>query len=126
MRILLAEDEKTILRSTAELLRDLGYTVLCARNGEEVLQVLDAQTVDLVISDIRMPRMDGFQLLRALRAQKSELPVILITGQGDEETTTRAEQGGACYLLHKPLRVKELLASIRSVERDMGKGKNAF
>ena len=116
MQILLVEDEQSILHTTAELLTDLGYAVRCAENGEEVLQMLDTHSVDLVVSDIRMPRMDGLQLLRILRAQKPELPVILTTGHGDQEIAVRAEQEGAYSFLRKPIKVQELLAAIKSIE----------
>ena len=116
MQLLLVEDEESILHTTAELLTDLGYDVRCAENGEEVLRILDTHSVDLVISDTRMPKMDGLQLLRILRVQKPELPVILTTGHGDREIANQAMQEGANHFLRKPINVQELLAAIKSIE----------
>lgn len=116
MRILLVDDEEAILRSLGEVLKDLGFEVATALDGDEALQQVAAQPVDLVISDVKMPRMDGITLLSRLQAQAPGLPVILITGHGDEETAISALQEGARDYLRKPIRVKALLAAIKRVQ----------
>ncbi|MCC7263992.1 MAG: hybrid sensor histidine kinase/response regulator [Candidatus Latescibacteria bacterium] len=116
MRILLVDDEEAILRSLGEVLKDLGYEVATALDGDEALKQVAALPVDLVISDVKMPRMDGIALLSRLQAQAPDLPVILITGHGDEETAISALQEGARDYLRKPIRVKALLAAIKRVQ----------
>lgn len=116
MRILLVDDEEAILRSLGEVFRDLGYEVLTALDGGEALRLATGQPVDLVISDVKMPHMDGIELLSRLQTQTPDLPVILITGHGDEDTAISALQKGARDYLRKPIRVKALLAAIKRVQ----------
>jgi signal transduction histidine kinase len=116
MRILLVDDEEAILRSLGEVLKDLGYEVATALDGDEALKQVATLPVDLVISDVKMPRMDGIVLLSRLQVQAPDLPVILITGHGDEETAISALQEGARDYLRKPIRVKALLAAIKRVQ----------
>ena len=116
MRILLVDDEEAILRSLGEVFRDLGYEVLTALDGSEALRLVSEQAVELVISDVKMPHMDGIELLSRLQTQTPDLPVILITGHGDEDTAISALQKGARDYLRKPIRVKALLAAIKRVQ----------
>jgi two-component system response regulator PilR (NtrC family) len=94
-RILIAEDEQVLRESLAELLGDEGYTVLQAANGREVQQLVLKESVDLVLTDIRMPEMDGMTLLGYLHKAAPETPVILITAYGTVASAVAAMRAGA-------------------------------
>lgn len=116
MRVLLVDDEGAILATLTEILRDLGHSVRSTEDGEEALQAALDEPFDLVISDIRMPRMDGLRLVNALRDRRLEVPVILITGHGSDDIAARAEGVDAVRLLHKPIKIKDLLAAMRALD----------
>ncbi|NVM22397.1 MAG: response regulator [Desulfobacterales bacterium] len=116
-KILFVDDEKVAHRSIGGFLRDLGYRVLIAENGKQALDMLQKENgVGLIISDIRMPVMNGLQLLRSLREQKRRLPVILITGYGDIDSAAEALRYDAFEYLKKPVNLNQLLASIKHIE----------
>jgi len=93
-RILIAEDERVLRESLAELLAEEGYEVLQAANGREVQQLILSEPVDLVLTDIRMPEMDGMTLLGYLKQAMAETPVILITAYGTVQSAVAAMRAG--------------------------------
>jgi len=117
MHILLVDDEERVRLVLAQALRDIGHDVTCAGDGEQALDVLHCGSLDLVITDIRMPGMNGLELLDTVGTRFPGLPVILITGQGDEDTAISAVQRGAYDYLRKPVRLKVLMAAIRRLEQ---------
>ncbi len=116
MHILLADDEEHICRSLRELLVDLGYDVACAYDGEQALRYLGQRAVDLVVSDIRMPRIDGIQLLERIKAAYPDTPVVLFTGHGDEALLKHARRLGVASFLYKPISVRDLIQAIEELE----------
>ena len=82
-RILVVDDEPSILELVAYNLRRAGFEVLTADNGEDGLRIAREEEIDLVILDVMLPGIDGFEVLRALR-RHSELPVLLLTARGEE------------------------------------------
>jgi len=88
--ILIVDDEPLVRRSLGELLALSGYTVSTASNGEEALNLLKDYTADIIISDIKMPQMDGVELLRKLKVSHPDTPVILITGYSSIESAVEA------------------------------------
>ena len=101
-QILIADDEANLRRVLgAQLSRD-GYEVLLAEDGEEALAILADNHVDVVISDLRMPKLDGISLLKRLVAEKPDLPVILITAHGTVDTAVEALKLGAFDYVTKP------------------------
>jgi CheY-like chemotaxis protein len=80
LRILLVDDEELVRQGTAEMLRDMGHTVSCASGGAEALAMLGELDVDVVVTDFKMPQMDGAELASRLRALRPGLPILLITG----------------------------------------------
>jgi DNA-binding response OmpR family regulator len=117
MDILLVDDEESVIQVLGEFLADCGYEVVPARDGAEGLRVLESRGgVGLIISDIRMPRMDGIEFLRAVKARYPGTPTILITGHGDEGVATLALQQGACDYLKKPVKLEDLLARVERAE----------
>lgn len=117
MNILLVDDEKSILKVLGDFLHDCGYRIRTAANGVLALGELEAhQDFDLIISDVRMPEMDGISFLSAVRVRFPGIPVILITGHGDEELAVEALQEGATDYLKKPVKLAEFLVRIERIE----------
>lgn len=112
-RILLVEDERDV-RTMLERFLASTYQCLPAANGREALDLLKTERdVDLVVTDVRMPEMDGIQLLKAVRRLRPELPVIAITAYGNEETAIEALRAGATNYLRKPFKLQEFQAIVR-------------
>ena len=113
MRVLLVEDQEDLRFNLSGLLADLGedVTVVTAANGLEGLRQLDRHKVDLVLTDLSMPELDGHELIRRLRSRMPQVPVVVITGDGNEETVVRCLQAGACDYLVKPVRADDLIVA---------------
>ncbi|HEV2763967.1 MAG TPA: response regulator transcription factor [Pyrinomonadaceae bacterium] len=111
-RLLVVDDEAKLLRAVAVTLREEGYEVTTARSGAEALVAVNANVPHLIISDIRMPGMDGYQLARALRANpRTELiPVIFLTAKGERKDRLAGIRAGVDAYLTKPFDPEELLA----------------
>jgi len=101
-RVLVVDDEANMRRVLEIMLSRRGYRTLSAGDGREALAQLQDQTVDLVISDLRMPGMNGIELLQALRQSGNETPLIIITAQGTIESAVEAMRLGACDYLLRP------------------------
>jgi DNA-binding NtrC family response regulator len=115
MRILVVDDEPAIRFSLAELLADEGHEVREAAHAPAALGELEAAPADLVICDLRMPAMDGLQLLEEVAARHPETPVVLMTAHGDERTAVKALHLGAYDYLPKPFDNEEVRALVRRV-----------
>jgi len=111
--ILIIEDEARIASFVAKGLRAEGHQTTIATDGEEGLDHALSGTFDLVVLDIGLPRLDGFELLEALRAQGSRVPVIVLTARDSVTDTVSALEGGADDYMPKPFRFAELLARVR-------------
>lgn len=114
LRVLIAEDEERLRKIVRTYLQRDGYEVLEARNGQEAIDLLDENTVDLVILDVMMPEVDGWSVLRHLR-NESDLPVIMLTARGDEEDKLFGFELGAEDYMTKPFSPRELMARVRVV-----------
>ncbi len=109
--ILVVEDEvATQIMLGFMLQRNNDYTVITVENGQEALTYLDTEPVDLIISDINMPEMDGLTMLRQLRAdgRYEDLPIIMFTAVGTDQIKKDAEQMGASGFLRKPVSSREI------------------
>ena len=106
--LLIADDEKNI-RSGLELaFEDEGYTVVTAADGKEAWEKLQKNAIDLVITDLRMPEMDGYELLKRISAAYPTLPVIVLTGHGTIETAVETMRDGAVDFFTKPVDIDKL------------------
>ena len=106
--LLIADDEKNI-RSGLELaFEDEGYTVVTAADGKEAWDKLQKNAIDLVITDLRMPEMDGYELLKRISAAYPTLPVIVLTGHGTIETAVETMRDGAVDFFTKPVDIDKL------------------
>ena len=99
--VLVVDDEAVIRRSLRRRLRYEGWTVFEAASGPDALAALEREPCDLVVLDIKMPGMDGMEVLRRIRAEKPSVAVVMHTGHGDIETAVRAIQEGAAHFLEK-------------------------
>ncbi|MCF8031680.1 MAG: response regulator [Desulfarculaceae bacterium] len=104
----MADDEKLITNLLKRCLEDYGYSVGTAADGKEALDLLRSQEFELLITDVRMPRLDGMQLLKAAKDLYPRLPVIMISGYGEAEIVVEALKSGAENFLAKPLDLDSL------------------
>nr|WP_294841683.1 sigma-54 dependent transcriptional regulator [uncultured Methylotenera sp.] len=111
--ILAVDDEPSMLRLLEISLRQAGYQPLTARDGREALEVINAQQVDCVVTDLHMPRMDGLQLLKEIRKTDAELPVIIVTAQGEINSAIEAMKNGASDYILRPFDLAELELAIK-------------
>jgi PAS domain S-box-containing protein len=115
--ILVVDDEEVILDSCREALEGVGYRVLTANSGEMALEIYeqDPKDVDLVIMDLNMPGMGGLKCLEAIKAANPKAKVVVATGYADQEVEGRINSLGGDYLIGKPYRFVDLMASVRKV-----------
>lgn len=119
MKILSADDDKDLLALIAFTLSQAGYLVIKASDGIAAVEAFEAESPDLVILDINMPRASGFQACEAIRA-KSRVPVMMLTVRGEEEDLVRALELGADDYLTKPFSPRTLLARVKALLRRAG------
>lgn len=121
MRILLVEDEKELSRALAKMLTKDGYDVDCVYDGADGLSFSATGMYDLILLDVMMPKMNGFEVLSAIRSKKLETPVIMLTALNDEHDKIYGLDKGADDYVSKPFSFDELSARIRAVLRRRGK-----
>ena len=114
-RVLLVEDEINMAKTQARILQRRGYVVSTAGNGREALRQLDASPFDIVITDLKMPVMDGMQLLRRMNIEERGCVVIVLTGHGTIESAVEAMQCGAADYLTKPCNPDALLIKVEKL-----------
>ena len=106
--ILVVDDEEGLREGLTRLLEDEGYRVLGAASGEQALEIVRQNHIDLVLTDMRMPCMNGIELLKKVRAIHQEIGVIILTGFGEIESYIEAMNFGAMEYVSKPFKVNEL------------------
>ncbi len=115
-RILIVDDELSIIKLLRANLKANGYEVLAAVDGAEALQTIEMEPPDLVILDIMMPKMDGFEVCRQLR-EWSQIPIIMLSARGDASDKVKCLELGADDYITKPFGKDELIARIKAVMR---------
>jgi two-component system OmpR family response regulator len=120
MRILLVEDDRMIGEAVSVALRDAAYAVDWVQDGDTALRVLDNQEHQAVLLDLGLPKRDGLEVLRKLRAGGSRLPVIVVTARDAVEDRIKGLDFGADDYLVKPFDIDELLARLRAIIRRQG------
>ena len=111
-RILVVDDEQFMVHTLSKILELIGYDVVCALGGQEALRLFTSQHVDLVVSDLHMPEMNGLELLTAIKTRNSAVPVILVTGYGVDNARDVATAWKADGFLGKPFKITELKSVI--------------
>jgi two-component system, response regulator, stage 0 sporulation protein F len=115
MKILVVDDEEGARDLFNTILTDEGYDVSLANGGEEALGLFKSYPFNLVITDIKMPVMDGLQLLQEIRKLGSKTDVIMVTAYGEVESYLKAMSLGAAEYINKPIRIKELKQIVHKV-----------
>ena len=111
----MVDDEENAREGLSKILSKEGYRVETAANGKEAIDNLRRQRYDLVITDMRMPLMDGFEVLREIKKMDENIGVIMITAYGEVESYLEAMNMGAFEYINKPVRVNELKRVIAKV-----------
>lgn len=121
MRLLVAEDQETLRSILIERLTNEGYLVDGTSNGEDALHYLRSTVYNLAILDLMMPKIDGYEVLRRIRAEKTDLPVLLLTAKDALQDKIKGLDLGADDYLIKPFAFAELLARVRALLRRSAK-----
>ncbi|MBQ5667000.1 MAG: response regulator transcription factor [Oscillospiraceae bacterium] len=119
-KILIADDDRNICELLKIYLEKENYNVVLAGNGEEALLKFDEEEPDILLLDVMMPRLDGWQVCRELR-KKSEVPIIMITAKGETFDKVLGLELGADDYVVKPFEPKEIVARVKAVLRRTGK-----
>lgn len=121
-RVLVVEDEESILLSLEFLLTKEGYAVATARDGAAALHALEVQPPDLVLLDVMLPLIDGFELCRMIRANPAlgKTRIMMVTARGREAEVTRGIALGANAYVTKPFSTRDLMDKIRALLDDAG------
>ena len=117
MNVLLVDDEKDLCSALSAILKQHNYTVDCAYNGEDGLEYALSGIYDVIILDVMMPKMDGFETLKRIRAKKIDAPVLMLTAKSETTDKIDALNGGADDYITKPFDSQELLARIKALLR---------
>lgn len=116
-RILIVEDDAALLRGLSDNFRSAGFEVETATDGEIGLARVLAEPPDLLLLDIMLPRLNGFDLCLRVRQMKLELPILMLTAKGQEEDVVRGLELGADDYVTKPFGIRELLARVKGLMR---------
>jgi len=121
-QILIVDDEEDILKTLKEILQRKGYNVILASNGFEALEILENTAVNLIITDIIMPEIEGLEFVQKVTSKKPDLPIVVMSGLANDHYLTAASYFGAVCKLTKPFDTNELLDAIKcALERTNGK-----
>lgn len=116
-KILVVEDSKNIRKLMAARLEQEGYEVIQAENGSIALEVLDTYQIDLIISDIMMPKLDGFELTKSLRESNYNIPILIVTAKESFEDKEKAFILGSDDYMVKPINMNEMILRVAALLR---------
>ncbi|OGX41935.1 MAG: hypothetical protein A3G37_02095 [Omnitrophica WOR_2 bacterium RIFCSPLOWO2_12_FULL_46_30] len=121
-KILVIDDEELVIRSLSKLLEKNGYTVFLAKNGQDALVMVEEETFDLLIADIRMPGMNGVETVLSIneilkKQNIKKVPVIFITGYADEKIEKMVEEFTPVAYIYKPFDISDLVNKVKEVLR---------
>ncbi len=117
MRLLLCEDERELSAALVKILKHYHYSIDAVYDGQEALDYLDAENYDAVILDLMMPKVDGLTVLKTIREQGNQIPVLILSAKSTtDDKVTGLDYGANDYLI-KPFETKELLARVRAMTR---------
>jgi len=119
--ILLVDDEANLRTVFSDVLKRAGYRVKAVEDGHEAIKEVEQNTYNLALVDLRMPKMDGIEVLENIKKRKPEIPVIIYTGYGSVTTAVEAMRKGAVDYLNKPFSAEELKLSIRKALEGAGR-----
>lgn len=116
-RILVVEDDADMRELFCTVLSDSGYTCMAASDGHEALDILEKEYIDLIVSDIMMPHMDGYELTRALRESGYDMPILMVTAKDQFDDMQRGFRAGGDDYMVKPINIKELVLRVEALLR---------
>jgi DNA-binding response OmpR family regulator len=125
-RVLLIEDEPALARGLSDTLRANGFDVTVATDGERGLDAATRGDVDLILLDVMLPKVDGYEICRAVRSQGIEVPILMLTAKGREQDVIQGLNLGADDYITKPFRSGELIARARAFLRRRGPAPTMF
>ena len=117
MRILVCEDEKHLNRIISEAVEDEGYSVDSCYNGLDALDYIEGADYDVIIMDVMMPKLDGFEVVRRMRKKGNATPILFLTARDSVADKVEGLESGGDYYLTKPFDFKELIAVVRAMTR---------
>jgi DNA-binding response OmpR family regulator len=117
---MIIEDDPALLRGLKDNFETQGYTVRTAVNGQKGLEAVLAQPPDLLLLDLMLPKVNGYEICRAARAARLDFPIIMLTAKGQEEDIVRGLELGADDYVTKPFGIRELLARVKAFLRRQG------
>jgi len=123
MRLLIIDDEKPILDILKKVLTPGGHSCKLHDNPVKAVESFKKHTYDVVMTDINMPKMNGIEVLKAIRASDKKARVIIFTGYGDLETAIAAINNGAYAFFSKPINFKELMDTLKKIESELDEDK---
>lgn len=117
INILIVEDDKSLRRLMEVILKQKGYYVYLAQNGEEAIEIFEDKIINLVICDIMMPKVNGYELVKVLRSSYYDLPILMVTAKENIEDKRKAFSIGADDYMVKPIDLDEMLLRINALLR---------
>lgn len=115
IKVLLVEDEGTLALIIKDTLESQGFTIRTAKDGEEGLQMFFNETPDVVVADVMMPRMDGFEMVRRIRTKDNKTPVLFLTARTETQDVVQGFETGANDYIRKPFGMQELIVRIKAL-----------
>jgi DNA-binding response OmpR family regulator len=120
-KVLLVDDEKDFVHVLSERLKSRSFESAIAYNGEEALSILETDEPDVMVLDLKMPGIDGIEVLRKVRKSHPDTQVIILTGHGSEREEALARELGAFAYLHKPVDIEVLAKTMKEAYRRIAK-----
>lgn len=117
VKILVVEDDKDLNRLVCSYLRDFGYEVTACFNGEEALSATEQKQFNMIISDIMMPKMDGFELAQAIRSEDKQIPILFMSAKDDKPSKLLGYRMGIDDYVVKPFDIDELVMKVNALLR---------
>ncbi len=118
MYILLVDDEEELVSTLAERLAFRDIRADWATSAERALELVEKNTYDIAVLDVKMPRINGFRLMELIQAKKPDMRFIFLTGHGSESDFREGSESGACFYLMKPLRLEVLVEKLHETLGD--------
>lgn len=124
MKILCVDDDKTTRKILSLYLKGKGYEVVLAENGLDALEKMGTENINLVVTDMNMPFMDGIELTKTLKADPNwkHVPILMVTTEADDEEKKRAAEAGVDDYLVKPANAEQITSSVKKILRKMFSG----
>lgn len=121
MKILCVDDDKTTRKILSLYLKGKGYEVVTAENGLDALEKMGTENINLVVTDMNMPFMDGIELVKTLKADPNwqHVPILMVTTEADEEEKKRAAAAGVDDYLVKPANAEQITSSVKKILKKM-------